>query len=132
MAREIPNVLALAAREAARPQAPRAEAEHGLGGQRRHGVRQARPDALRGLDRDLLAHDRTRERPECVAAALERNARMAADDPREDLVAPRERALRALPVLRAGRHDGCANGRLRSRFCGFIRTTFSSSIARAR
>src|SRR5205823_14332024 len=55
----------------------------------------ARPDARGGFDRNLLADDRARKREERLAAGLERDARVIADDLREHGIAARERALRS-------------------------------------
>ena len=59
------------------------------------------PDALRGLDRNLLAADRAREREERLAAAHEKHRWPRADDRRHHRVPARERALRAVPVHQA-------------------------------
>src|SRR5712691_5088059 len=92
------------------------------------------PDARGSLDRYLLADDRARQREERLAARLERDAGMIANDPREHRITAGERAFGPIPVYgcRAPLHEREASGRLRRRFCGFIRTTLLSSIDKAR
>src|SRR6266853_1481047 len=93
------------------------------------------PDARGGFDRNLLAHDRAGQGEKRLAARLERDARMTADDLREHWITACKRAFGPDPVGRGGRsHEDQArkaSGRLRSRFCGFMRTPLFSSIDKA-
>src|SRR5581483_3184087 len=137
MLREVGDVLGLAVREAAGAQARPVLREHVRGRDVADTGGEPVPDALRGLDRDLLADDRAREREERLAPRTQEDFRMRADDAPHHRIGLREPALRAQPVLgrrvRSGhRVHVCRIGRFTRRFCGFMRTTLASSIDRAR
>src|SRR5258708_20306006 len=59
-----------------------------------------RPDARGGLDGYLLADNRARQGEERLAAGLERDARMTADDSSEHDIPARHRALAPAPCIR--------------------------------
>src|SRR5262250_2511649 len=98
MRRKVEQVFGLASRQTT--EAKRRDLERGQGAgvelardfRRRAGVngkRDASPDRLGGLDRDLLADDRSRKRRERVAATRQANAGVLADQLFEHPVALR-------------------------------------------
>ncbi len=100
MLRQIGDVFDLAVREPAGAQLGALAREHPLRGDLADAGNHAVPDALRGFHGNLLADDRARKREERLAARYEEDPRVRAHDAGHHRVAPRERALRAIPVFR--------------------------------
>jgi hypothetical protein len=98
--REVGDVLGLAIGQPAGTQLRPGFLEDPLRGHVADAGGKAVPYALRRLDRDLLADDRACQRQEGLAAAREEDPGMRAHDVAHHRIAPRERALGAIPVLR--------------------------------
>src|SRR5216684_5149117 len=108
--RQVGDVLDLALRQAAGAQLAPFSCENTLRRDCAGAKTDLVPDALRRLDRDLLADDGARQREKGLAATRQEYFRPRADDGGHDGIVPRQRALGAIPVIRLHAAGGSAAG----------------------
>ncbi len=106
VARKVGDILGLAPRQAAGTESSESRPQDLIGQHLRREREQALPHASRGFDRDLLADDRARQREKRLAARLERDARVTANDAREHRIASRQSAFSPIPVCGSGHRPG--------------------------